>query len=49
MIAGTDYDRWVRMARIILGIAACIGIIAAIIIVPCLMIASDTDDKMGYG
>lgn len=36
------------MARIILGIAACIGIIATIIIVPCLMVASDADDKMGY-
>ena len=36
------------MAKIILGIAACVGIAAIIVIFPCLMIASDEDDNMGY-
>lgn len=49
MIVGTDSDRWVCMAGIVLGIAAGIGIFATIIIIPCLAIASDADDKMGYG
>ena len=54
MTDGAVTDREMCMDNIILGLAALIAvalisITAIIVIVPCLKVASDEDDKMGYG
>ena len=47
MTDGTGADREMCMDQIILGIAALIALAALIVIVPCLIVASDADDEMG--